>query len=89
VGWGRYWQKKQSFPSPNSTPEAYYSVRKNNLPNLQDIIIQGNSTFIQNTTGERTETQNVFNFYSDTYANGEWIRDVIDPVIEKIQSTVQ
>lgn len=49
-----------------------------------DVVIQGNSTFIQNKSGERTETQNVFNFYSDTYANGEWIRDVKDPVIEKI-----
>jgi len=49
-----------------------------------DVIIQGNSTYIQNkNSGEKVETQNVFNFYSDTYVNGEWIEDVTEPTIEK------
>jgi hypothetical protein len=52
-----------------------------------DVIVQGNSTYIQNkNTGEKTETQNVFNFYSDTYVNGEWIEDIAEP---KINKTVQ
>jgi len=48
-----------------------------------DVIIQGNSTYIQNKSGEKIETQNIFNFYSDTYVNGEWIKDLKDPEIKK------
>jgi hypothetical protein len=49
-----------------------------------EVIIQGNSTFIQNTnTGLKTETQNVFNFYSDTYVNGEWVEDKNEPIFNK------
>jgi hypothetical protein len=47
-----------------------------------DVIIQGNSTFIQNKSGEKVESQNVFNFFSDTYVNGEWIKDLNKPSIE-------
>jgi hypothetical protein len=49
-----------------------------------DVIFQGNSTYIQNKQGDKTETQNVFNFYSDTYANGEWLNDIEEPEISKI-----
>ncbi len=50
-----------------------------------DVIFQGNSTYIKNVnTGEKTETQNVFNFYSDTHVNGEWIKDIGKPKIEKV-----
>ena len=34
-------KKKRSFPSPNSTPEAYYSVRRNNLPNSAAYYFTG------------------------------------------------
>lgn len=51
-----------------------------------DVIIQGNSTFIQNKIGEKIETQNVFNFYSDTYANGEWLEDTEEPQIRKFDN---
>jgi hypothetical protein len=38
------------------------------------IIVQGNSTFIQNTTtGQKTETDNTFSFIADSYVNGEWL----------------
>ena len=49
-----------------------------------DVIIQGNSTYIKNSSGEKVETQNVFNFYSDTYVNGEWLKDIEPPVIKRL-----
>lgn len=52
-----------------------------------DVIIQGNSTYIQNKSGEKIETQNTFNFYSDTYVNGEWVKDIKEPeIIKTIQN---
>jgi len=49
-----------------------------------DALIQGNSTYISNqVTGEKVESQNVFQFYSDTYVNGEWIKDLETPVVKK------
>jgi hypothetical protein len=38
------------------------------------VVFQGNSTYIQNTNGEKTETSNVFNFMADSYVNGEWLK---------------
>ncbi|AMS25755.1 hypothetical protein AEM51_00750 [Bacteroidetes bacterium UKL13-3] len=47
-------------------------------------VFQGNSTFVQNkNTGEKTETQNIFNSVSESLVNGEWLEDVKKPVIEK------
>lgn len=38
------------------------------------VVFQGNSTYIQNTNGDKTETTNVFNFMADSYVNGEWLK---------------
>lgn len=47
------------------------------------IVVQGNSTFILNsTTGQKIETNNTFNFISDSYVNGEWI-ETLDEKVEK------
>lgn len=47
-------------------------------------VFQGNSTFIQNkNTGEKTESQNIFNSISESLVNGEWLEDLKKPVIEK------
>jgi len=49
------------------------------------VVIQGNSTYIQNRiSGESIETDNVFNYISDTYVNGEWIEDLSLPDVEKV-----
>lgn len=41
------------------------------------VIFQGNATYIQNTsTNDRIETSNIFNFISDSYVNGEWIKTI-------------
>ncbi|MEL6628503.1 MAG: hypothetical protein AAFQ83_24115 [Bacteroidota bacterium] len=38
------------------------------------VILQGNSTYIENTnTGEKVETNQIFNVIAETYVNGEWI----------------
>jgi hypothetical protein len=48
------------------------------------VIMQGNSTFIQNTnTGDKAETVNVFNFVSDSYVNGEWIETISEKLERK------
>ncbi len=50
-----------------------------------DVIMQGNSTFIENkNSNHKVESQSVFNFYSDTYVNGEWIEDANPPTIDKL-----
>lgn len=47
-------------------------------------VFQGNSTFIQNKrTGDKAESQNVFNSISESLVNGEWLEDVRKPEIEK------
>jgi hypothetical protein len=49
-------------------------------------IIQDNSTYIQNTQrAESVKTSSAFNFISNTYVKGDWIEDIITPVINKIQ----
>lgn len=50
-------------------------------------VFQGNSTYIQNkNTGEKTESQNIFNSISESLVNGEWLEDLKKPLIEKIIS---
>jgi hypothetical protein len=48
-------------------------------------IIQGNSTYIKNkTTGEQTESSNIFSNISESLVNGEWVQDLKKPVINKL-----
>lgn len=47
-------------------------------------IIQGNSTYIKNkSTGEQTESSNIFSNISESLVNGEWIEDLKKPEIKK------
>lgn len=47
-------------------------------------IIQGNSTYIKNkSTGEQTESSNIFSNISESLVNGEWIKDEKLPEIKK------
>lgn len=48
-------------------------------------VFQGNATYIRNeNTGQKTESQNVFNMVSESLVNGEWIEDLKKPEIEKL-----
>ena len=48
-------------------------------------IIQGNSTYIKNkSTGEQTESSNIFSNISESLVNGEWIQDLKKPEITKL-----
>ncbi len=48
-------------------------------------IIQGNATYIKNkTTGEQTESANIFSNISESMVNGEWIQDLNKPEIKKL-----
>lgn len=48
-------------------------------------IIQGNSTYIKNkSTGEQTESSNIFSNISESLVNGEWIQDLKKPEIKKL-----
>lgn len=48
-------------------------------------IIQGNSTYIKNkSTGEQTESANIFSNISESLVNGEWIQDIKKPEIKKL-----
>lgn len=47
------------------------------------VIMQGNSTYIQNSNNNsKKESYNSFNFISDSYVNGEWIKDIDKPIID-------
>ena len=47
------------------------------------VVVQGNSTLIKNTTtGEETETTQIFNMIAETYVNGEWI-ETLDESCER------
>lgn len=46
------------------------------------IIINGNSTYIQNDgTKNKVETNTKFNFFSDSFVKGEWLKDTSKPNI--------
>lgn len=46
------------------------------------IIINGNTSYIQNdATKGKTETNSKFNFFSDSFVKGEWLKDTAKPVI--------
>lgn len=48
-------------------------------------IIQGNATYIKNkSTGEQTESSNIFSNISESMVNGEWIQDLKKPEINKL-----
>ena len=52
------------------------------------VIMQGNSTYIQNSNNNsKKESYNSFNFISDTYVNGEWIKDIEAPIISYLTSS--
>lgn len=48
-----------------------------------EIVIQGNSTYLKSTnTGDLQSSTNAFNFISETFVNGEWVRDLREPTIK-------
>lgn len=47
------------------------------------VVVQGNTTIVQNTTtGEETETTQIFNTIAETFVNGEWI-ETLDESCER------
>lgn len=47
------------------------------------VVIQGNSTVVENTTtGETTETKQIFNMIAETYVNGDWV-ETLDESCER------
>ncbi|MCI4668871.1 MAG: DUF4384 domain-containing protein [Bacteroidia bacterium] len=47
------------------------------------VVVQGNTTLIKNTTtGEETETTQIFNTIAETFVNGEWI-ETLDESCER------
>jgi hypothetical protein len=50
------------------------------------VVVQDNSTYIQNNQqAGLVKTNSAFNFISNSYVKGEWIEDIDEPKIEKIQ----
>jgi len=50
-------------------------------------ITQDNSTYVQNSqAGENVKTNTTFNFISNSYVKGEWIEDIKEPEIRKIDT---
>lgn len=46
------------------------------------IIMNGNTSYIQNEqANNKTDSKSKFNFYSDSFVKGEWLRDLIKPEI--------
>ena len=49
---------------------------------LGEVIVQGNATYLRNSSnGQRQEALQAFNMMSETFVNGEWIRDIKEPII--------
>lgn len=49
------------------------------------LVMEGNSLYTLNKqTGEKIEFNQVFNSISDVYVNGEWIKDLTEPKVEKV-----
>jgi hypothetical protein len=73
---GEYMMRVETFMSENeATEKALKLAQINAIENaFGKVIVQGNSTFIQNaSTGQKVETNNSFSFIADSYVNGEWL----------------
>lgn len=72
---GEYLMRIESSMSENDAIEqAIKMAQINAIENaFGKVVVQGNSSFIQNSTGKITETNSVFSFMADSYVNGEWI----------------
>jgi hypothetical protein len=79
VGYGEYTMKIESNISEDQAIEkARQYAQINAIENaFGKVIIQGNSTFIQNSSNkQQSESNNTFNFIADSYVNGEWLETI-------------
>lgn len=79
VAQGEYTLRIESYMSEDDAVEKARVYAQINAieSSFGKVIIQGNSTFIQNVSTEKqVETNSVFSFMADSYVNGEWIETI-------------